>query len=168
MAHSRRLCILDSQEQFTRTGHRGTLAHSVAMIVYRSEGASEHLHTALHTATHTQYTSRIPNILRACVCCLYIYIYLHPYHTLEFHSCTGTQSRSVRSPLPRLFFLIRIHTRHVRESCRGADKFTHPETDGTRPPRPSSGPPQQQGGPGAEVIACGRHGFSAHRQCGIG
>ena len=34
------------------------LAHSVAMIVYRREGASEHLHTALHTATYTQYTTR--------------------------------------------------------------------------------------------------------------
>ena len=29
-----------------------------------------------------------------------------------FHSCTGTQSPSVRSPLPRLFFLIRIHTKY--------------------------------------------------------
>ena len=32
------------------------IAHSVAMIVYRSEGASEHLHTALHIVTYTQYT----------------------------------------------------------------------------------------------------------------
>ena len=32
-------------------------------------------------------------------------------HTrIRFHSCTGTQSRIVQSPLPRLFFLIRIHT----------------------------------------------------------
>ena len=33
------------------------IAHSAAMIVYWSEGASEHLHTALHTATYTQYTT---------------------------------------------------------------------------------------------------------------
>ena len=34
-----------------------TIVHSAAVVVYRSEGASEHLHTALHTATYTQYTT---------------------------------------------------------------------------------------------------------------